>query len=185
MKTRIFTTGGTFDKRYDKVEGTFVFNGTAIRSILDEWDVQPSTYSLTELFSVDSLEMTDDQRSEIAMACSVTPEPGIVITHGTDTMVKTARLLASKHLNKVIVLTGAMKPFAMRVTDAVHNLASAFTAVQLLPPGVYVHMNGKSYPFDNVFKDTVAGVFKCICTHRYTEWVQNLRNLPAVVGTAA
>ncbi|HSM04643.1 MAG TPA: asparaginase domain-containing protein, partial [Longimicrobiales bacterium] len=109
---------------------------------------------------VDSLEMTEQDRDTIARNCQDVPEPHIVITHGTDTMVETARVLAERVRGKTIVLTGAMIPIAFGSSDGLFNLGGALTAAQCLPPGVWIAMNGVLFPWDDVRKNRETGVFE-------------------------
>lgn len=157
----LFVTGGTFDKDYDEIRGTLDFRDTHIPDMLamarSRVDVRVRT-----LMMVDSLEMTEADRAVITQNCRDVPEPYIVITHGTDTMVETARVLAERVSGKTIVLTGAMIPIAFGSSDGLFNLGGALTAVQVLPPGVYVIMNGCVFPWDNVKKNRETGVFEAI-----------------------
>jgi L-asparaginase len=159
MPIRIFITGGTFDKEYDELTGTLYFRNTHVEEMLRRGrcglDVDVDT-----LMMVDSLEMTDAQRTSIVHACRDTAEDQIVITHGTDTMVETARAIADGVDGKTIVLTGAMVPYAFGSSDGLFNLGSALSFVQALPPGVYIAMNGRSFPWDDVRKNREAGVFE-------------------------
>jgi len=109
---------------------------------------------------VDSLEMRDADRELILRQCGEVEERQIVITHGTDTMVETAQVLAEAELDKTIVLTGAMIPIAFGSSDGLFNLGGALTAVQTLPPGVYVTMNGRVFDWDSVRKNRDTGVFE-------------------------
>jgi len=114
------------------------------------------------LMMIDSLEMTDADRELIAHNCAEAPEPHIVITHGTDTMVDTARVLAERTTGKTIVLTGAMIPIAFGSSDGLFNLGGALTAVQALDPGVYVTMNGRIFAWNDVRKNRDTGVFESL-----------------------
>ncbi|MFQ5538132.1 MAG: asparaginase domain-containing protein [Gemmatimonadota bacterium] len=156
---RLFVTGGTFDKEYDELRGRLYFKDTHLPEMLRlgrcRVDVQVRT-----LMMVDSLEMTDADRELIARNCMDAPEPDIVITHGTDTMVETARVLAQKVEGKTVVLTGAMIPIAFGSSDGLFNLGGAITAVQVLPPGVYITMNGRIFTWDNVRKNRDTGIFE-------------------------
>jgi len=158
---RLFVTGGTFDKEYDEIRGILEFRDTHLPEMLEmarsRLDVQVRT-----LMMIDSLEMTDADRQLIAHNCRDVPEPHIVITHGTDTMVDTARVLASSVSGKTIVLTGAMIPIAFGSSDGLFNLGSALTAAQVLPPGVFIAMNGRVFDWDNVRKNRDTGVFETI-----------------------
>jgi L-asparaginase len=111
---------------------------------------------------IDSLEMTDADRRLIAHNCVEAPESRIVITHGTDTMVDTARVLANTVRDKAIVLTGAMIPIAFGSSDGLFNLGGAITAVQVLSPGVFVAMNGQVFPWERVRKNKDTGVFEAV-----------------------
>lgn len=159
MSVRVFVTGGTFDKEYDELTGKLYFRNTHVEEMLRRGrcalDVDVQT-----LMMVDSLEMTDEQRGLIVQACRDCEEDQIVITHGTDTMVDTARAIADELEGKTVVLTGAMVPYAFGSSDGLFNLGSALSFVQSLPPGVYIAMNGRSFPWDDVRKNREAGVFE-------------------------
>ena len=159
MSVRVFVTGGTFDKEYDELTGKLYFRNTHVDEMLRRGrcglDVDVET-----LMMVDSLDMTDAQRLTVVRACRECEEAQIVITHGTDTMVETARAIAEGVDDKTIVLTGAMVPYAFGSSDGLFNLGSALSFVQALAPGVYIAMNGKSFPWDDVRKNRDAGVFE-------------------------
>jgi len=159
MTVRVFVTGGTFDKEYDELTGRLYFRNTHVDEMLRRGrcglDVDVET-----LMMVDSLEMTAEQRGLIVQACRECTEAQIVITHGTDTMVETARAIADDVADKTIVLTGAMVPYAFGSSDGLFNLGSALSFVQSLPPGVYIAMNGRSFRWDDVRKNRAAGVFE-------------------------
>jgi len=159
MTVRVFVTGGTFDKEYDELTGRLYFRNTHVDEMLRRGrcglDVDVET-----LMMVDSLEMTAEQRGLIVRACRACTEAQIVITHGTDTMVETAREIADDVSDKTIVLTGAMVPYAFGSSDGLFNLGSALSFVQSLPPGVYIAMNGRSFRWDDVRKNRDAGVFE-------------------------
>jgi L-asparaginase len=104
--------------------------------------------------------MTDADRALIAENCAQAPEPRIVVTHGTDTMVETARAIAERARDKTVVLTGAMVPYAFGSSDGLFNLGSALSFAQVLPPGVYLAMNGRYFPYDRVRKNPKTGVFE-------------------------
>jgi L-asparaginase len=138
---RIFVTGGTFDKTYDEIHGRLSFGDTHLAQMLRKGRSRLPV-SVRTLMMVDSLEMTAADRELIVSNCVQCEEACIVITHGTDTMVETAAALASGVQGKTIVLTGAMIPFAFGSSDGLFNLGSALSFVQVLPPGVYLAMNG-------------------------------------------
>jgi len=109
---------------------------------------------------VDSLEMTDSDREIVKEVCRKSEEDQIVVTHGTDTMAETAKVLGAAGLPKTIVLTGAMIPYAFGSSDGLFNLGSALSFVQVLPHGVYVAMNGMYFPWNDVRKNRGLGVFE-------------------------
>lgn len=160
---RIFITGGTFDKEYNELDGTLFFQDTHLPEMLRLGRCLVPVEVRT-LMMVDSLDMTEDDRRLIAQHCAAARESRIVVTHGTDTMVETASLLAAEVKNKTIVLTGAMVPYKFGSSDGMFNLGSAIAFVQTLPPGVYIAMNGRCFPWNNVRKNRDKGVFEPIST---------------------
>lgn len=161
---RVFVTGGTFDKRYNELDGTLTFHETHLPEMLRLGRCRLEV-SITTLMMIDSLNMTLTDRMVILEQCRQAAEHQIVITHGTDTMIVTAQLLATElptHSQKTIVLTGAMVPYAFGSSDGLFNLGSALSFVQLLPPGVYVAMNGRCFSWNNVRKDRETGVFESV-----------------------
>ena len=161
---RIFVTGGTFDKQYNELTGTLAFTKTHLPEMLrlgrSRVDVAVET-----LMMIDSLDMTAADRARIVDRCRRATETHILITHGTDTMVETAHALATSippPTEKTIVLTGAMVPYAFGSSDGLFNLGSALSFVQVLPPGVYVAMNGRYFPWDRVRKNKETGVFESL-----------------------
>jgi L-asparaginase len=161
MSIRIIITGGTFDKKYNAIEGILTFEESHLPFILDQARVSvPVECEVNQL--IDSLQMTDADRLRILEACRTAVEDQIIVTHGTDTMVDTARILGEAKLVKTIILTGAMIPFSVSGSDSLFNLGCSFTAAQLLPAGVYVSMNGQIFPWDDVRKDRERGYFRPI-----------------------
>ena len=156
---RILVCGGTFDKQYDEITGRLFFKDTHVSEMLRLGRSRVPVVIET-LMMVDSLEMGDDDRARIAVACRGCDETRIVITHGTDTMVETAATLAADVNGKCIVLTGAMVPYAFGSSDGLFNLGSALSFAQALPRGVYVAMNGTAFPWDRVRKNRQTGVFE-------------------------
>lgn len=156
---RVFVTGGTFDKEYDELSGRLYFKDTHLPEMLKlarcrvDVHVQP-------LMMIDSLEMTDAHRQLVVERCRDAAESRIVVTHGTDTMSETARALHAAALGKTVVLTGAMIPYAFGSSDGLFNLGSALSFAQVLPPGVYVAMNGRVFPGDRVRKNRASGIFE-------------------------
>ena len=159
MTIRILVTGGTFDKEYDEIHGRLFFKDTHVAEMLRLGRSRVEV-SVRTLMMIDSLEMSDADRQAIVANCRQCDEPRIVVTHGTDTMVITARALADANLAKTIVLTGAMIPYAFGSSDGLFNLGSALSFAQVLPPGVYVAMNGMVFPWDRVRKNTQTGFFE-------------------------
>jgi len=160
MKTRILVTGGTFDKNYDELTGRLFFKDTHVPEMLRRGRCRLDV-GVETVMMVDSLDLDDHGRAAIVDRCRAAPEHAIVITHGTDTMVETARALAAAALaGKTIVLTGAMVPYAFGSSDGLFNLGSALSFAQVLAPGVYVAMNGQYFPWDRVRKNRASGVFE-------------------------
>jgi L-asparaginase len=159
MSIRVFVTGGTFDKEYDELRGTLYFEDTHVPEMLRLGRCRVDV-SVRTLMMIDSLEMTAEDRASIVEQCRRCDESRIVITHGTDTMVETARALAAGVSGRTVVLTGAMVPYAFGSSDGLFNLGSALSYVQVLPAGVYIAMNGRCFAWDNVRKNRDAGVFE-------------------------
>jgi L-asparaginase len=161
---RICVTGGTFDKQYNELTGALAFGETHLPEMLrlgrNRVDV-----AISRLMMIDSLDMTDADRALIVQRCRQAVEPRLLVTHGTDTMVETARALATaapRLDGKTIVLTGAMIPYAFGSSDGLFNLGSALSFVQALPPGVYLAMNGRCFEWDRVRKNKSTGVFEAL-----------------------
>lgn len=155
---KIFVTGGTFDKEYNELNGTLYFKKTHLHEMLELGRSQLKV-DIETLMMQDSLEMSDDDRNSIVQRCFESNEDKILITHGTDTMVKTAKLLAAKINSKTIVLTGAMIPYKFGSSDGLFNLGSALSFLQSLPHGIYIAMNGNIFSWDNVKKNKALGLF--------------------------
>ena len=164
---RIFVTGGTFDKRYDELTGALSFGESHLPEMLRLGRSRVEV-SVRTLMMIDSLDMTDADRAIIVDQCRHADESQIVVTHGTDTMVETARALAAAMQReaaaerKVVVLTGAMVPYAFGSSDGLFNLGSALSFVQVLPPGVYIAMNGRCFASDRVRKNRQTGYFEAV-----------------------
>ena len=159
MAIRIFVTGGTFDKEYNELNGELYFKDTHLNDLL-ELGRNKVTVVITTLMLIDSLEMTSKDRDAILQQCISCSEDKIIITHGTDTMTETAKVLANNMSNKTIVLTGAMIPIKFGSSDGLFNLGSALAFVQTLAHGVYVAMNGRYFNWDNVRKNKTTGRFE-------------------------
>jgi L-asparaginase len=156
---RVFVTGGTFDKTYDEIDGTLTFGDTHLPEMLRLGRCHVEV-SVRTLMMIDSLAMTEADRAIIVHNCRSCEESRIVVTHGTDTMVETAAALAAGVPGKTIVLTGAMVPYAFGSSDGLFNLGSALSFAQVLPPGVYLAMNGRHFVWDRVRKNKEAGIFE-------------------------
>jgi L-asparaginase len=139
-KIKIFTTGGTIDKIYFDKKSEYEVGDPQAGGVLERANVC-FDYEVSSILRRDSLDLTDADRQVVRVAVASTPENKVVITHGTDTMIKTAAVLRDLP-GKTIVLTGSMYPAQFRDSDAVFNLGCAVTAVQTLSPGVYIAMNG-------------------------------------------
>ena len=159
MAVRIFITGGTFDKEYNEITGQLFFKDTHMHDLLTMGRSHVPV-EIRTLMMIDSLEMTAEDRDLIVHQCIQCDETKIVITHGTDTMSETAKVLAQKITDKTIVLTGAMIPIKFGSSDGLFNLGSALAFAQTLPPGVYVAMNGRYFHWDNVRKNRQTGMFE-------------------------
>ena len=159
MVIRIFITGGTFDKEYNELTGELFFKDTHLNEMLDLGRSKVKVEVRT-LMMIDSLNLNEEDRDIIVQNCLKTKEDKIIITHGTDTMAETAKLLAEKVKDKTIILTGAMIPYKFGSSDGLFNLGSAIAFVQTLPKGVYVAMNGRYFNYDNVRKNKKTGEFE-------------------------
>lgn len=159
MAIQIFITGGTFDKEYNELNGELFFKDTHLPEMLVLGRSKLAVETKT-LMMIDSLQMTDGDREMIAEHCRNCDANRVVITHGTDTMVDTAKKLAALVEGKTIVLTGAMIPYKFGSSDGLFNLGSALAFVQALPRGVYVAMNGRYFNWNNVWKNRQTGQFE-------------------------
>jgi L-asparaginase len=159
MTIKIFVTGGTFDKEYDEIEGKLFFRDTHLAEMLKLGHCKVDV-DIRTLMMLDSTMIKDQDRAIIVENCKNTEEDKIVITHGTDTMVETAKKLGEVIKDKTIVLTGAMIPYRFGSSDGLFNLGSALAFVQTLPHGVYISMNGRFFTYDNVMKNKQLGVFE-------------------------
>ena len=162
MKIAVFGTGGTFDKEYNELNGKLYFKKSHIAEMLALGRSRVPV-RIQILMMKDSLDMTTADRQVIASACRKARERRIVVTHGTDTMELTARFLAKEISDKTVVLTGAMVPYKFGSSDGLFNLGSALALVQVLPPGIYVAMNGRYFPWNSVTKNRDIGAFEEKC----------------------
>jgi len=158
MTIRILATGGTIDKIYFDAKSQYQVGEPQIVEVLREANVT-FEYEVLSLLRKDSLEMTAEDRRRIREAIEADEHRHFVVTHGTDTMVETAQALRGIP-GKTIVLTGSMQPARFRMTDAVFNIGCAVTAVQLLPEGVYLAMNGQVFRPDRVTKNVALNRFE-------------------------
>lgn len=154
---KIFTVGGTIDKIYFDAKSSYEVGPPNIAEILSGLSLN-TEFEVVSLMQKDSLDMTDEDRALVLKHVSSASEERIIITHGTDTMVTTAKLL-SRVRGKTIVLTGALSPALFKNSDAMFNIGAAFTAVQILKYGVYIAMNGQIFDFDKVKKDVANNRF--------------------------
>ena len=168
----LFTTGGTIEKTYDEHTGELVNRVSLVRRMLDELRLEDTAIEVVELMHKDSLEMTDDDRQCILAAArgAIEGEAGsaaVVILHGTDTLAETGHLLASEmtSLDVPVVLTGAMRPFEMKRSDALQNLTEAIFATGSLEGGVYVVTHGRALRFPGVEKNRDRGTFVASTVH--------------------
>ncbi|NYT52459.1 MAG: asparaginase [Candidatus Vesicomyosocius endoextente] len=158
MIIKLLITGGTIDKVYDELIGKLVFQQTYLIDMLNR--ARSMVDILSEvLFLKDSLDMSDIDRALIVKKCQESDTSHILITHGTDSMVRTAKLLAKKVNNKTIVLFGSMIPYSINCSDALFNLGVALSAVQIKEYGIYITMNGQVFDFDKVEKNKEIGIF--------------------------
>lgn len=157
---RIFTVGGTIDKIYFDAKSSYEVGPPNITEVLSGLSLNLD-YEVVSWMQKDSLEMTDADRETIRQAVTASPENEIVITHGTDTMVDTARVLHTIP-NKTIVLTGALSPALFKNSDAMFNIGAALTAAQTKLAGVYIAMNGVIFDYDKVRKDVENNRFMAL-----------------------
>jgi L-asparaginase len=157
----VLTTGGTIDKNYFDSLSEYQIVDSGIPALLAEARVA-LPIRVVELMRKDSLELTDADRALVAQAAREAPETHIVVTHGTDTMTETARVLAAQAPGKTVCLTGALSPARFAETDAPFNLGMAFATAQVAPPGVWIAMSGQVFDGLKVRKDRAAGKFVAV-----------------------
>ncbi len=158
MQIKIFTTGGTIDKVYFDAKSEFSVGDPQITRILHDASVSIS-YVVERLFSKDSLDISEADRAVILQRVTNETIPHILITHGTDTMVDTARALEAVP-DKTIVLVGSLSPARFKNSDAEFNIGFALATVQAMPPGVYIAMNGRIFPSGSVWKNREKNCFE-------------------------
>jgi L-asparaginase len=158
MKIKIYTTGGTIDKVYFDQKSDYQVGDPQANGVLERANVVLD-YEVESIFKKDSLDVTDEDRELIRKKVASTPFERVVITHGTDTMIDTAKVL--KNISgKTIVMTGSMYPAQFRDSDAVFNIGGAVTAAQILGPGVYIVMNGRVFKPHRVRKNVELNRFE-------------------------
>jgi L-asparaginase len=160
MKLKFFTTGGTIDKVYFDAKSEFEVGEPQVREVVENSNVA-FEYEIESILRKDSLDMTDEDRRLVRRRIEAEPCPLVLITHGTDTMIETAKVLCGIP-NKTIVLTGSMQPARFRVTDAIFNIGSAIGAVQSLESGVYIAMNGCVFDPNRVRKNREKNRFEVL-----------------------
>lgn len=159
---QIFITGGTFDKSYNYKNGELFFEKTHLPEMLKRSRSQLNVEFKT-LMMIDSLNMKPSDIQKIISNCKNSKKNRIVITHGTDTMVNTAKAIAKEKIDKTIILTGAMIPYAFgSSSDGFFNLGCALSYVQTLQNGVYITMHGQYFKWDEVVKNSDKGCFEKI-----------------------
>jgi L-asparaginase len=161
MGLRIIATGGTFDKHYNPITGELTFAHSHLPEAINYARLTAQVI-FEQLPLLDSLDMRDADRTRILAACQASEQSSIVIVHGTDTMQETAHVIGAAGLDKTIVLTGAMIPYAISGSDAQFNLGFASGVAKALPHGTYIAMNGQIFNWNNVHKNRKAGVFESV-----------------------
>jgi len=161
MEIKIFTTGGTIDKIYFDQKSTYQVGEPAIDEVLKEANVTVP-YQWETILQKDSLDLTEGDRQTIYNTVAADHHRHVIITHGTDTMIQTALKLQPLARDRVIVLTGSMMPAKFKASDAVFNIGCAIIAVQTLPPGVYIAMNGQIFDPHQARKNVALNRFERI-----------------------
>ena len=158
MKIKFFTTGGTIDKVYFDKKSDYQVGEPTTRNIIREMNVA-FDYEFESIMKKDSLDLSEEERQLIFDTISLDDHQHIIVTHGTDTMIQTAQKLQLIP-DKVIVLTGAIEPAGFKSSDAVFNIGTAVAAVQILPHGTYIAMNGCIFNPDRVRKNLKTNRFE-------------------------
>ena len=162
IKIKIFTTGGTIDKTYFDQKSEYQVGDPQAKGVLEKANVVID-YEVESILKKDSLDLTDSDRELIRKKVESTPFDKVIVTHGTDTMIQTARELEAVS-DKTIVMTGSMYPAQFKESDAVFNIGCAIASVQILKPGVYIAMNGRIFTPRNVRKNIELNRFEEIIT---------------------
>lgn len=158
LRIKFFTTGGTIDKVYFDAKSEYEVGSPQVLELIRDANVA-FEYDVESVLRKDSLDMTDADRALVRQRVEAEPCALIVVTHGTDTMVQTGRALNGIR-DKTIVLTGSMQPARFRVTDAGFNIGTAIGAVQSLPHGVYIVMNGRVFDPQRTRKNVEKNCFE-------------------------
>ncbi len=151
--------GGTFDKRYNPLDGSLGFGDSHIPQLLIDARLNNSV-RFEVVMQIDSLDMLDTHREQLLQRCKTATETKLLLVHGTDTMTNSAQVLAQANLDKVIVITGAMVPYALEQSDATFNLGFALGCLACLKNGVYIAMGGQVFSWDEVLKNKILGRFQ-------------------------
>ena len=157
---KIISCGGTFEKKYDPISGNLIFNKSCINELIKK-SRSTKIFSFENIMMIDSLDMNDEHRIQIANNVNESKEEKILIIHGTDTMVKTGKTIATnKRPAQTVVITGAMIPESMDNSDAFFNFGYALCSIDFASPGVWIAMNGSLFEYSNVKKNTKEGIFE-------------------------
>ena len=163
LRIGVISTGGTIEKTYDELAGVLDNRLSNLDVMLASLQLQGIDLVRVRLMNKDSLEMTQSDHQLIAQTAGAMAQlhDGVVVVHGTDRLAATGELICANEVDLAvpIILTGAMRPFELRTTDAIQNLTEALLAVQLVEPGVYLAMHNKVLRFPGVRKDPELGTF--------------------------
>ncbi len=162
LRIALLSTGGTIEKTYDELEQVLQNRVSVLDMMLASLELSGVAVVRVPLMNKDSLEMTAEDHELIATTAIALAEAhdGVVIVHGTDTLETTGEAVVAHGPPRVpVVLTGAMRPYELRTTDATQNVTESLLAVQLLPPGTYLAMHNQVLAFPGVRKDRTRGVF--------------------------
>jgi len=162
MKIQILNCGGTLDKSYNPAREILEHTQTHLAEILDQARIKNLEIKTEEVFLKDSLKMQKKDFQKVAQACEKSTNKKILVIHGTSKMVESAKHTANKKLEKTIVFFGAMIPYEFKKTDAMFNFGFALAALQTLPHGVFITMNGQIFSYEEVKKNNTKAVFERI-----------------------
>lgn len=164
MQLTILTTGGTIDKTYNEFDGSLLNARSVLDEILGSLRLPTVFIRHQAVMSKDSLDMTEEDRHQIldAVRASLPNSDAVIVVHGTDTLAETGKLLEGEleDLDRPVILTGAMRPYEFRDSDALQNVTESLLAAQLVDPGVYVVMHNRVLRFPGVYKDRKALIFR-------------------------